>query len=333
MGLGAAVVIVALAAPTALAQCPEAREVAMAGNGKTHGRIGVDMVDPTVPTDPIAWLNNQTEVATFWETGTNSNNAGGAHFGTPSTCPSDTGAAGLPWWKFGGAGADVDDRSIQFFISSPGCTLPFCPAAEASITVLVEDQSDDGLKAGFITYTANETPGPIRWWDLARTDPATQPSNDVIHTFWAYPTVDTTTSSGPPPSTTVTNNYRDVAINTWVVGPSGPLPPNSVIDSYDIVYHHGPGEPATGRVRSGWTFLQSIPYSNAGVIGDSFLVPCPSPLDSTFLAVGITVDGVESYYVGESTAVACDPTIAEPDEPTIRPRNQLRRKPLSRGGR
>lgn len=327
MGLGAALVIVALAAPAAFAQCPEAREVAMSGNGKTHGRIGVD----TQAEIPL--LNNQTEVATFWETGT-SNNAGGAHFGTPSTCPSDSGLAGAPWWKFGGAGnPDPLTRSIQFFISSPGCTLPFCPAQEASITVLVEDQTADGTDAGFITYTANEIPGPIRWWDLARTDPATQPSNDVTHIMHAFPTVDTTSSVGPPPNTTVTNNYRDVSINTWVVGPAGPLPPNAVIDSFDIVYHHGPGEPSTGRVRSGWTALSSIPYANAGVIGDQILVPCPTIVDDTFLAVGITVDGVPSYYVGKSTAVECDPNIAEPDDPTIRPRNQLRQKPLGRGGR
>lgn len=329
MGLGAALAIVALATPAAFAQCAQAREVAMNGNGMTHGRLGVNTQAE------IPMLNNQSEIATFWETGVPGNNSGGAHFGTPSTCPSDSGLAGAPWWDFGGAWANDDAaRSIQFFVASTGCTMNLCPAVGASITVLVEDQTADGLDAGFITFTADETPGPIRWWDLARVDPATQPSNDVVHPMYAFPRVATSGSSGPPPNTTVTNDYRDVAQNTWVVGPSGPLPPNAVVDSFDVFYHHGPGEPSTGRVRSGWTFLKSIPYANAGVVADSFLVPCPTTVDDTFLAVGMTFDGVESYYVGKSTQVECDPNIADPDDtPEIRPRDRLQRKPLGRSGR
>ena len=208
-----------------------------------------------------------------------------------------------------------------------------CPSFYASMTVLVEDQTADGKDAAFVTYTADGTPGPIRWWDLARTDPATQPSNDVTHNMYAFPRVDTTGSSGPPPNTTVTNNYRDPAQNVWVVGSSGPLPPNTVVDSYDIFFHHGPSEPGTGRVRSGWTHLKTIPYTNSGIVADSIVVPCPTSVDDTFLAVGLTFDGVPSYFVGRSTQIECDPNLAEPDQPTIRPQNRLKRRTLGHRGR
>jgi hypothetical protein len=204
-----------------------------------------------------------------------------------------------------------------------------CPPVGASITVLVEDQTSDGRDAGFITYTAEETPSQIRWWDLARTDPASQPSNDVTHGMWAFPRVEVKSSSGPPPHTVIMNDYRDPAVNVWVVGASGPLPPNTVVDSYDILSYFGPADP--GRERTHWTPVKSIPYNNAGIIGDIVPVICGGgTIDDEYLAVGITFDGVPSYYVGKSITIECDPNLADPDEPTIRPRDQLGRKTLGR---
>jgi hypothetical protein len=297
----------------------------MASNGLTHGRIGVD----TQYEIPVA--NDQTEVATFWVTGDAfGNNSGGPHFGTPSTCPSSTGLLGDPWWRLDGAGDSQppDARTIRFFIASPGCTLIECPPAGASITVLVEDQTADGRDAGFITYTADETPGPIRWWDLARTDPTSQPSNDVTHGMWAFPRVEVKASWGPPPYMEIMNDYRDPAPSVWVVGASGPLPPSTVVDSYDILFYFGPSDP--GRERALWTQMKSIPYANAGITNDIVPVFCGGVIDDMFVAVGLTFDGVPSYYVGKSVQIECGPNLADPEKPTIRPRDQLGRKPPRR---
>lgn len=328
-GAAVAFVIVALTVPAVHAQCASAREVAMASNGETHGRIGVD----TQFEIPLA--NDQNEVATFWVTGNAyGNNSGGPHFGTPSTCPSSTGLLGDPWWLLGGTGDSQppDARSIRFFIASTGCTLMECPPAGASITVLVEDQTADGRDAGFITYTADETPGPIRWWDLARTDPDSQPSNDVTHGMWAFPRVEVTASWGPPPYIEIMNDYRDPAVNVWVVGAAGPLPASTVIDSFDILSYIGPSDP--GRERSHWWLMKSIPYANAGIVGDIVPVFCGSPLyEDMYVAVGLTFDGVPSYYVGKSVQIECGPNLADPEKPTIRPRDRLGREPRGRAGR
>jgi hypothetical protein len=332
VALAIAVAIVCLAMPAAFAQCGTAREIAMRQNGANYGRIGVD----TQALVPV--LNNQTEVAIFWESGNSANNTGGPHMGGApgsSSCDSATGNGGGSWWSTGGTGGGqpANARSIQMFLSSTGCTLTVCPGAGGSLTVLVEDITADGSDAAYYLITADETPGPIRYYDLARADPATQPSNDVTHPMWNHPRVSVASSSGPPPNTTLTNAYKNADVEIWGVGPQGSAAQQ--IDSYDVFVFHGAAEP--GRTRSAWGAPHhTIPYNNTpqgAPIPDSFLVPCPEETNDTYVAVGLTFDGIPSYYVGKSTAVECDPSIADPDRPSElrRARPSLQRG--SRGGR
>jgi hypothetical protein len=307
-----------LVGPAIHAQCTVAREIAMAGNGGTHGRIGVDTQAS------INLLNNQTEVATFWESGNPGNNTGGPHFGTTSSCPSATAGAqgpGTPWWRLGGTGGNqpMDARSIQMFLSSTGCTLPVCPGAGASLTVLVEDITVDGSDAGFYLITADETPGPIRWYNLARADPLTQgsdpqPSNDVTHPMVRFPDVHQLSSSGSPPNQTVTVEYSNIDVNVWGVGPHGQ--PSQQVTSYDIFAVHAPVAPP--RTRADWGAPhRQIPFTNTPPgepLWDSFVVPCPTREDDTYIAVGLTFDGtVPSHYVGAATAMDCEDYLADPD--------------------
>ena len=61
MGLGVAAVIVAVAMPTSLAQCPTSREFGGQGNGGITGRIKIDTTVHGFP-------NDGNELASFWHT-------------------------------------------------------------------------------------------------------------------------------------------------------------------------------------------------------------------------------------------------------------------------
>jgi len=339
--LTVAIVIVGLVAPAAFAQCGTARNISMRQTGSTLGRIGVQ-TDSHVQTN-----NNQTEVAIFWQPGNSAiNNTGGPHVGGlpgSSTCDSATALAGSPWWRTGGAGTQpASHRTIGMAMSASGCTMTICPGVPAApldaLTVLVEDTNAAGDDAAYWLATVDATPGPIRYYDLARADAATQPSNDVTHPMWNLPRVTVVSSSGPPPNTTLTNAYKNADVEIWGVGPNGAAAQQ--IDSYDVFVFHGPAEP--GRARSAWNAgvpHHTIPYNNTppgAPIPDSFLVPCPviDDGDDTYVAVGLTFDGIPSYYVGKATAVECDPSLADPDRPSElrRARPSLKRDG-SRGGR
>lgn len=314
VALAVAVAIVATVAPAAFAQCGTAREFAMRANGATFGRIGVDtQADIPVINDGLS------QVGIIWEAGAAAaNNSGGPHMGNATTCDSTA------WWLTGGSGAGQppNARSIQGYLSSPACTLPVCPGSGRSLSVLVEDITADGSDAAYYMITADETPGPIRYYDLARADPATQPSNDVTHTMWRLPAVSVQSSSGPPPGTTLSNAYANVDVQVWGVGANGA--PTQQVTSYDIFAVHAASPP--GRQRSAWGApLKTVAYLNnppGSPVADSVAVPCPTATDNTYIAVGLTFDGgIPSFYVGKETEVECDPSIADPDVP-----GELRRR-------
>ena len=65
-------------------------------------------------------------------------------------------------------------------------------------------------------------------------------------------------------------------------------------------------------------------------------MPCPTTTNNTYVAVGLTFDGlIPSFYVGKSTEVECDPSIADPDSPSElrRARPSLQRTPGGGRGR
>lgn len=353
IALVAALVVVGLVAPMVSAQCSPGRVVGMTENGKQKGRIAVD-TDAEIPL-----LNNGTEKGSVWGVGSALTmhscgpqiQASGICSTGIDTCPTQTGNQGTPWWYKAWAATTPEQMSIYFGISITGCTLTNCPSDGQAVAVLVEDVTADGADAGFVLYAADDTPAdPYRWYDLARTDPTAddQTDPDAFHTMHAFPTVNTRNSAGPPPNTTVTNDYRDQGNaptkNVWIVA-GGTYLPTQILTSYDIYWHHGPADP--GRVRAGnWTLLKSVAYSGGPIASDLIAVPCPTEAADTYLAVGMSFDGtwtgddtlpagsVQTYYVGRSTAVECDPTLADPDAPSIeRQKKHYGRAPAGRRGR
>ena len=318
IGLGVAALILAVAMPSSFAQCPQAREFGAQGNGTLTARIKI--ATPVCP-------NDGNEFGGIWDATNSGINAGGPFFGTPDTCSISTGLDGGPWWLTGGKFLGANS-GIQGFVASPTCIMTLCPGVTGQLMTVVEDVSPDGTDACVIAYLVDETPAAVRWYDHGRTIGGV-PGTSGTQIMETFPTVDVTGSSGPPPGTTTTQDYRDVAINFHGALGSTAAPASAGIVSYDVVYFHGAGDP--GRDRSLWTPLKSIPYTDAGVVGDTVAVPCPSETAITYMAVGLTyAGGVESVLVGKSTAVECDPNLAVPQEPAKRPKLQ-QRQPLGRG--
>jgi len=317
LGLGSAMAIIALAAPSSHSQCTTSREFGGQGNGSLTGRIAID-------TGTFGFPNDGNEFISLWDTAN-----GSATFGSGDHVPTNPGAC--PGWYVTGGMFLGRNSGIQGYIGTPGCFPVQCPAPAELISTLVEDSN--GSDAGFILYTVEATPGNIRYYDHARTAGIDAvPGGVGTQTFRPYPELDVTGSHGPPPDTTTTSNYLDLALNFHGAGATSAA--STGIQSYDIVAHQGLSSP--GRLRSAYNMgvIKQIPYADAGIFGDQIAVPCPVDVNDTFLAVGATfVDpstgGLPSIYVGRNTIVECDPNIADPDDPTIRRRT----RPLGRGGR
>ena len=319
LGLGVAIAIVALAMPATLAQCPTSREFGGQGNGNITGRIKIATG---------AFPNDGNEAASVWDTvnGTGLFGSGDHVAGNAGACPTST-------WYLTGTMFLGSDSGIQGFIGTAGCFPVQCPLGNAQVATLVEDVSADGSDAGFILYSTEETSAGIRPYDHARTAGIDGVGGAVAtQNFVSYPRVDTSGSAGPPPNTTVTNAYADLALNFHGAGLTAQA--SSAIVSYDVVAHHGPAAPGHDRAAFNLGTIKTIPYENAGVVGDAVLVPCPTTADDTYLAVGASfLNGslapLTSAFVGAPTAVECDPNIAEPG-PRLERRN---RKGMSRAGR
>jgi hypothetical protein len=314
IGLGIAALIMAVAMPASLAQCPQAREFGAQGNGTLTARIIIDTATAGCP-------NNGNEFGGFWDVDSPGTNSGGPFFETPTQCPV------AQWWLTGGMFLGTN-AGIQGFIADPSCIINICPSVTSLMQWVVEDTTEDGTNACVIAYQVNETPAAVRWYDHGRTA-GNVPNTTTTHIMETFPTVDVTASSGPPPNTDTTQTYRDVVVNFHGEAATT-LPASAGIASYEVMYFHGAADP--GRLRADWTPLKTVPYADAAIIGDVVTVPCPTQVDDTFLAVGLNyAGGVSSMLVGKSTAIECNPTLADPNEPAKRPTIAPHRRPLSRG--
>jgi hypothetical protein len=326
--------------PAAYAQdCPVTRELgaglATAAEIPLCTRIRIDLSNGTGSDFTV----NGNERASFYRLSNPSNNNGGPHFpaNPNANCPSSG------WIQTGGMFPGTGFASIKAITASPTCILGWCAADNEQVVTVYEDVSDDGTDAGFIVYQVDGTPAELRFYDHGRTVPGNPKGSIATHVLQAYPRVQVAGTAGPPPSTDATNNYADVAINFHgVTGSSNtPLPANAGIQSYDVLYFHGPfGDGPGGRDCANWTHVKSIPYNNASVVSDMVDVPCPTSVPGSnavsWLALGTTfVGGVQSEFVsfsGTGQAVMCDPTIADPEHPQHRPSIQ-RSKPAAPKGR
>jgi len=325
LALGVAAVAVMLAAPISQAQCPVSQEFGAQGNPMITGRIIIDNT-----TNGYAGATAASEFGSVWDTVNGSSNFGaGPHFaGSADNCPSSV-------WYLQNTFTGVNS-GIQGFIGGGNCFDIDCPATNARVTTLVEDQTPGGTNAGFILYSVDSTFAAQRPWDHARTAGIAQvPSGVATQRLEHYPRVHVVSSSGPPPGTTLTNNYVDLALNFH--GADLTAQASTGILSYDIVAHQGSSAP--GRLRSGYSLgtIASIPYANSGVTGHMLAVPCGGPTSDTYLAVGATFkDGNGSFpsmLVGQAIAVECDPNIANPQQPMIERAPQRSRKQMGQLGR
>jgi len=309
--------IVAMAMP-AHAQCAVPQGFGATGDKGVAGRIFVATAVNGFPTDG-------NEKGSFYQRDDTTNNSGGPHFAGPETC----GCVAAPnWCLISPSGVDL---SLNGAMSTPTCLTPACQE-DTTFVFVVEDQNDDGTDAGFIAYQVDWSTQTVRAFDHARTaDPA--PMALTTHVMERFPTVDVQSSTGPPPTTELTSDYANVVINFHGVEgqADNPVDPDVAsggsIAAYDICTFRGTADPGRERVADGWACApgDQIVYTNpVGDLSGTFDVPCPDTDIDTFVAVGIEfVGGVSSVYVGESTAVECNPTIADPPS-DVKPRRQDR---------
>lgn len=317
--LAVAAAIVGAMAPAALAQCPAARFFGAAGPGP---KITID----TVANPGGVALADANELFQFWEVGTPGNLVSTA----TGTCPS------AQWWLQGGP-VPPPFRFVSGNIATPTCQMPLCPANNASLIWVIEEETGTGNDAGFIAYMVDETPPSSRWWDHGRTGGG---GANTFQAFQLFPKVNVTGTSGTAPNITTTSDYDDPAAGYNGVRGGGGLVASNGIAAYDVVGFVGGADP--GRARSAWTsgIVKSIPYLDASISGDMIDIALEGLCDAmdlvgkdTYLAVGVTfVDGIQSQLVGAPTIVECQPNLADP-QPRLQRRQQLGRGTTGRTGR
>ena len=280
---------------------PAADLHAQCSNSRPFGGGGMA---PRIVIDTTPFADNDLQRARIWEFGHNHNNTGSA-LPSQGSCPSDGTGSAVAWWQQSNPNHTPPPlRWINGALAATGCTLPSCIPGGGSLTVLVEDQTADETDAGFIVYTVDETTvaGSPKRYDHARTGTG---AATTFHSMVPYPTVEFVSISGEPPNLIV--NYNDVGAGAHTVccGTTDLLPASRIIDSYDIM--SAPSD--VGRDRSLWTFVKSVPYADAAILGDKLSVPCPNGTNGdTRVAVGLTFDGLPSEYVGRASMIfSCDP--------------------------
>jgi hypothetical protein len=316
-GAALVAVLVMAAAPAAEAQCAPGQVFASIGLGTPMAGSFKQVTVATAGKD-----NTGKELGRFWAAAdsTKANNFGG-------TCPStNLGVPADSWWDLVGT-----DRGISGGFTVGTCLLTSCPnpaAGADQMVFLVEEWGPGGPPgvggtAYWIALRVDGTPALGRIWDLSRVT-GNPPVNTVLP-FLEFPTAQVTGSmrnlSG---GVDTSNDYVDIGLNIHSGTGAGnvALADNLTATHYDICTFHGPADP--GRLRSaGWNCSTSVSYDNGAKTGVPFKVACPTIVDDTWVAIGVTFSGgagpaVKSNLVGRAIRVECDPTLAEP-EPVKRP--------------
>lgn len=84
--------------------------------------------------------------------------------------------------------------------------------------------------------------------------------------------------------------------------------------NFVLLSAHGPADP--GRDGAAWTEVGRVAYNGAGASITGLAVDCADDGGDTFLAFGLEIDNelIPSLHVSASTALECDPTLANPDD-------------------
>ncbi len=98
------------------------------------------------------------------------------------------------------------------------------------------------------------------------------------------------------------------------------------ITAFNLYTFHGAADP--GRDVGAWTLHSTIPYAGGVTAASAVSFSCADDGNDTFVAAGLVIDGVVSLQVSGSTALECDPTLADPDDKfdIIRDRGQGQKK-------
>lgn len=86
---------------------------------------------------------------------------------------------------------------------------------------------------------------------------------------------------------------------------------DAYISGINIYTFTGLNDP--GRDSAGWTLLQTIPYAGGVSAAAGIDVDCSDHGSDVFVAAGVQLTGeYDTFHLGASTIVECDPTLADP---------------------
>jgi len=266
--------------------------------GRQFATIGVG--GDRVRIDPSGAENQGNEIGRFWA----SNHSGQAN-NFNGSCPSQSAEqTGGGWWEL----SQPPLRGLRALIGEPGCVTSGCP--DGPLTVLVEELGEDPQwdTPYFIALQVDSTPAGLRYWDLARVDPAPSPS---VLTLQPFPVMNVTGSSRVGLTITLDLLFPDVAPAVHAVSGPGsdtPIPTSAIVKSYDLYHHFGVVEP--GRFAADWTLMQQFPYEDGPTEG-SIDTQCGVGIEDEHFAVGLTFHGgdgpdIHSALVGLAISLECD---------------------------
>jgi hypothetical protein len=224
------------------------------------------------------------------------------------------------WWQT----TQTVNRAVNGAISGPGCNLSSCPLGDECFAVEDYDVNGPpgvGGTAYLIGWRVPETPGNTRYWDLALFCGAQGSGADCTVPLEEFPVPKVLSSgkSGTDRALTMDSD-ADPAGNVYI-GIDGQGPGSGLIVSYDLMVHHGAGDPGRDRndVSCGgpcWSLLASIPYNDTATLGAGIPVPCPNPAEDAWISFGVTFEpDVPSQRVGRAIQIECDPNLVDPPKP------------------
>jgi hypothetical protein len=346
VGLVSVAVLVAVAAPSAQAQCGAG--VRAFASQSAGAPINLRIDPAVVPPGSNATLG--TEFGRMWQC---SDSSAGNNFipgdpekkmappGTGRCAARDPGQPGGGWWQIN----QTTLRVVNGTMSTASCVWSTCPQGDLCLVVESFDVAGPpavGGTAYLIGWRASETPTAARYWDLSRFCGG---ANCVVpYQEFPVPMI-TSATKGAGGRRDIVMNAQDPAVNVYVHIPNAG-PASHLVESYDLMIHTGTTDPGRNRNATGcappnpggrcWNLLSSISYADAALNNQPINVPCDNIADDSFIAFGATFEGgppggpVPSQMVGRAIQIECDPNLADPQP---KPKPSIRVPTRSRGGR
>lgn len=322
--LGVAVVgLVAAAAPSVNAQC---------GTPETFGtQIGLGGLTPIqLP----AGVSNAQVLGRMWDS---NNSAQCNNFAAYQT------TCGFGGYSLPSPPAPPGFTVVNGGIGATTCTYPgtncIGPAGPCGgeLILLMEAEHSGGADASFGLLRKDKNAGdPVNFDMTQLAPPITSTNQDTLVTqFQPFPRPRVTSSSRSGVVVTVSWRLPNTEANFAGLSGGGALGGGSSIKGFDL-YRAVGSDPTTRDIAAGgWSLVQSAPYNPADGALPSFPVNCDQG-GNEFYALGMSFGdaadpgSVQSLMVGASTAVECNPNLAEPDVKPSKPIQQRSKPSKSR---